>query len=348
MSWDKIDGNKIPSLHPVLPPRSLAKHQRGETQPVSPAWREDALFPSSSALIPSSSGSTGFLSPWGAEEEDDGEGEYELPPCESLPFKMALACSLPLEKNELYLDRSITPGPPKSGPPPTALPAALRLQETVGGGAHLRRKDWRASGGTDLAGEDDSEEAIYLEPTQALSLNQALGSQAPLPPPVIPRPTMAPRSAHKLISVPQEAQSGTVNTAYNAGRSPHTGNIPADEEASMLRQPWYSAHCDRQTVENTLLYYQKDGTYTVRPSSDCQGLKPFTLAVFFRDHIYNIPIRWLDARKQYALGREGKSYEKLFPTVAAMIRHFSQHPLLLVNRHTGEQQHTCLLFPAKC
>ncbi|XP_027714459.1 SH2 domain-containing protein 6-like [Vombatus ursinus] len=306
---DKPGGNKTQSLPPLPPPRSLGKHQRGEKHPVSPSWKEEAL-------MSPSSGSPGLLSQWDAEEEDDGDAEYELPPCESLPLKMAPACPLPLEKNELYLDRSITPGPVKPVLQPPQLLAALSLQEAVGGGDHSGRKDLTVSGGTGLAGEEDSEEAIYLEPIR----DQALDSQAPPPPTMIPRPTVTPRSAYKPTSVPQEARSGTKDMACNAalcnplppaGRKPPKENTPADEEASMLSQPWYSAHCDRHTVENALLHLQKDGTYTVRPSSDSQGLKPFTLAVFFHGHVYNIPIWWLDARLQYALGREGKNSEKI-------------------------------------
>ncbi|XP_072493095.1 SH2 domain-containing protein 6 isoform X11 [Notamacropus eugenii] len=310
---DKTRGNKIQSLPPTPPPRSLGKHQKGETHPVSPSWREEAL-------IPSSSGSAGLSSQWprvflglpishwslcplkDSEEEDDGEAEYELPPCKSLPLKMVPASPPLLDKNELYLDRSIIPGPPKPVPQPASalfpqLLSALSLQKAAGEGDRFGRKDLAASGSTDLAGEDDNEEAIYLEPSPASSTNQALGFQAPPPATMFPRPTITPRSAYKPASVCQETQS--------------------------------------------------DGTYTVRPSSDPQGWKPFTLAVFFHNHVYNIPIRWLDAKRQYALGRESKSYEKLFPNVAAMIQHFSEHPLLLVNRHTGDRHHTCLLFPTK-
>nr|XP_020825207.1 SH2 domain-containing protein 6 isoform X7 [Phascolarctos cinereus] len=261
---DKPSGNKTQSLPPLPPPRSLGKHRRGEKHPVSPSWKEEAL-------ILFSSGSPGLLSQWDAEEEDDGDAEYELPPCESLPLKMAPACPLPLEKKQLYVDRSITPGPLKPMLQPTALLAALSLQEAVGGGDHFGGKDPTASGSTDLAGGDDSEEAIYLEPSR----DQDLGSQAPPPPTMIPRPTVTPRSAYKPTSVPQEARSGTADMACNAppcnplpsaGRNPLKGNTPADE---------------------------------------------------------------------------------LFPTVAAMVHHFSQHPLLLVNRHTGDCHYTCLLFPAK-
>ncbi|XP_072493086.1 SH2 domain-containing protein 6 isoform X3 [Notamacropus eugenii] len=345
---DKTRGNKIQSLPPTPPPRSLGKHQKGETHPGSAGL--SSQWPRVFLGLPISHWSLCPLKD--SEEEDDGEAEYELPPCKSLPLKMVPASPPLLDKNELYLDRSIIPGPPKPVPQPASalfpqLLSALSLQKAAGEGDRFGRKDLAASGSTDLAGEDDNEEAIYLEPSPASSTNQALGFQAPPPATMFPRPTITPRSAYKPASVCQETQSGTADMGYNAGRNPLTRNIPADEEASMLSQPWYSAHCDRHTVENALLQVQKDGTYTVRPSSDPQGWKPFTLAVFFHNHVYNIPIRWLDAKRQYALGRESKSYEKLFPNVAAMIQHFSEHPLLLVNRHTGDRHHTCLLFPTK-
>nr|XP_055182992.1 SH2 domain-containing protein 6 isoform X3 [Nyctereutes procyonoides] len=38
-------------------------------------------------------------------------------------------------------------------------------------------------------------------------------------------------------------------------------------------------------------------------------------------------------------------FRKLFPSVAAMVQHYSQHPLPLVDRHSGSRQLTCLLFP---
>ncbi|XP_051830322.1 SH2 domain-containing protein 6 isoform X3 [Antechinus flavipes] len=324
---DKTGRNGTPSQPPLPPPRAPGKPPRGAAHGGSPSWRED---PS----IPPSPGSAGLLSQWDSEEEDDGGGEYELPPCESLAAKMA---PFLVEKSELYLDRSVPSGPPKPVPRPSQDPA-----------------------------EEDSDEAIYLEPSLVSPLNQDLGPQAPPPRAVIPRATVAPGSAYKALSVPQESWSGSGDITCNAGRSTFTGNPPAEEplppaargqwdpllcvcvqKAGLLTQPWYCAHCDRQTVENALLSLQKDGSYTVRPSSDPQGLKPFTLAVFFHGHVYNIPIRWLGAPRQYALGRESRSSDKLFPSVAAMVQHFSQHPLLLVNRRSCDRQQTCLLFPAK-
>ncbi|KAM9064475.1 SH2 domain-containing protein 6 isoform 5-T5 [Sarcophilus harrisii] len=161
----------------------------------------------------------------------------------------------------------------------------------------------------DPAEEEDSEDAIYLEPSLVSPLKQDLGPQAPSTPAVIPRPTMVPRPAYKALSGPQEAWSGSGDIAYNELRSsllmclllwpqPHRviffqwggvhsrGNplqrrdakkkneiiavnqliargqwdplcCVCAQKAGLLTQPWYSAHCDRQTVENTLLLLRK-------------------------------------------------------------------------------------------
>ncbi|KAM9054551.1 SH2 domain-containing protein 6 [Megaptera novaeangliae] len=126
-----------------------------------------------------------------------------------------------------------------------------------------------------------------------------------------------------------------------------TQNASAAEEGDLLGQPWYSGNCDRHAVESALLRCQKDGAYTVRPSSGPRGSQPFTLAVLLHGRVFNIPIRRLDGGRHYALGREGRNHEELFSSVAAMVQHYLQHPLLLVDRHSGSRQLTCLLFPTK-
>ncbi|XP_032448671.1 SH2 domain-containing protein 6 [Lynx canadensis] len=126
-----------------------------------------------------------------------------------------------------------------------------------------------------------------------------------------------------------------------------TRSTSAAEDSSLLGQPWYSGNCDRHAVESALLQFQKDGAYTVRPSSEPHGSQPLTLAVLLHGRVFNIPIRRLDGGSHYALGREGKNHEELFSSVAAMVRHYTQHPLPLVDRHSGSRQLTCLLFPTK-
>uniref|UniRef100_A0A8C9QNR3 SH2 domain-containing protein n=1 Tax=Spermophilus dauricus TaxID=99837 RepID=A0A8C9QNR3_SPEDA len=111
------------------------------------------------------------------------------------------------------------------------------------------------------------------------------------------------------------------------------------QDGSLLGQPWYAGNCDRLAVERALsLAFSKipsDGAYTVRPSSGPHRCQPLTLAVLLRGRVFNIPIRQLEGGGHYALGREGKSHEELFPSVAAMVQHYAKHPLPLVDRHSG-------------
>lgn len=89
------------------------------------------------------------------------------------------------------------------------------------------------------------------------------------------------------------------------------GSTSTAEDSDLLAQPWYSGNCDRHAVESALLRLQKDGAYTVRPSSGPHGSQPFTLAVLLRGRVFNIPIRRLDGGRHYALGREGRNHEEV-------------------------------------
>lgn len=47
----------------------------------------------------------------------------------------------------------------------------------------------------------------------------------------------------------------------------------------------------------------------VRRSSGQDAQQPYTLVVFYKGRVYNIPIRFIPATKQYALGREKRGEE---------------------------------------
>ncbi|KAK2508083.1 hypothetical protein MC885_005229, partial [Smutsia gigantea] len=126
-----------------------------------------------------------------------------------------------------------------------------------------------------------------------------------------------------------------------------TWSVSAAEDSSLLGQPWYSGNSDRHAVESALLQFQKDGAYTIRPSSGPHGSQPFTLAVLLHGRVFNIPIRQLDGGRCYALGREGRNPEELFSSVSAMVQHYGHHVLPLVDRQSGNRQPTRLLFPTK-
>uniref|UniRef100_A0A2K6S118 SH2 domain-containing protein n=1 Tax=Saimiri boliviensis boliviensis TaxID=39432 RepID=A0A2K6S118_SAIBB len=141
-----------------------------------------------------------------------------------------------------------------------------------------------------------------------------------MPSGLLPRASVVPRP-----TAPQETWNGAADATSKAGRKLSLPSVAAAGSASAV----------------------EDGAYTVRPSSGPHGSQPFTLAVLLRGRVFNIPIRRLDGGHHYALGREGRNHEELFPSVAAMVRHFTRHPLPLVDRHSGSRELTCLRFPTK-
>nr|XP_045375473.1 SH2 domain-containing protein 6 isoform X15 [Camelus bactrianus] len=153
-----------------------------------------------------------------------------------------------------------------------------------------------------------------------LALTQTLNSQALTPPVPLPRTSVGPRPT----IAPQEAQNGALDATSKGRRASFSSGA---------------------VTQNTSA--AEDGAYTVRPSSGPHGSQPFTLAVLLHGRVFNIPIRRLDGGRHYALGREGRNREELFSSVAAVVQHYAEHPLPLVDRHSGSRQLTCLLFPTK-
>ncbi|XP_049508666.1 SH2 domain-containing protein 6 [Panthera uncia] len=231
------------------------------------------------------------------------------------------------------------------------LKAILSLQEARKQGQPFGKQELATPARMVPSPPKKSDENLYLEcePSPVLALTRTLSSQVLMPPDPLPRTSVVPRST----VAPQEAWNGAANDTSKAGRRSSlsciapTRSTSAAEDSSLLGQPWYSGNCDRHAVESALLQFRKDGAYTVRPSSEPHGSQPLTLAVLLHGRVFNIPIRRLDGGSHYALGREGRNHEELFSSVAAMVRHYTQHPLPLVDRHSGSHQLTCLLFPTK-
>lgn len=53
----------------------------------------------------------------------------------------------------------------------------------------------------------------------------------------------------------------------------------------------------------------QDGAFMVRKSSGQDAQQPYTLVVFYKGRVYNIPVRLIPTTQQYALGREKKGEE---------------------------------------
>ncbi|XP_072835251.2 SH2 domain-containing protein 6 isoform X1 [Pogona vitticeps] len=121
----------------------------------------------------------------------------------------------------------------------------------------------------------------------------------------------------------------------------------AQPDSDMENKPWYAGSCDRHTAEATLLQFNKDSAYLVRRSSRHGWNQPFTLAVFYKNHVYNIPIRYLEGTSQYMLGKDGKTHKELFNSIPSIIQNYTERPLVLIDGNTSAKEQTCLLFPVK-
>nr|XP_060643365.1 SH2 domain-containing protein 6-like [Anolis sagrei ordinatus] len=145
------------------------------------------------------------------------------------------------------------------------------------------------------------------------------------------------------ISSPGLQQVLTENSSD--GGSLKSGSFP--EECGMQNKAWYAGSCDRQTAEAALLQYNKDSAYLVRRSSRYGGNQPFTLAVLYKSHVYNIPIRYVESSHQYSLGKDGRSQEELFDSVSSIIQSYTERPMTLIDGMTSAKEQTCLVFPVK-
>ncbi|KAG7251173.1 hypothetical protein CRUP_007125 [Coryphaenoides rupestris] len=114
-----------------------------------------------------------------------------------------------------------------------------------------------------------------------------------------------------------------------------------DKESNIHRQPWYANTCDRKTAEEILIQSNRDGSFLVRNSSGLDPQQPYTLVVFYNDKVYNVPVRFIQATQQYALGREKKGEER-FTSICRMIDNHLKNPLVLIDSQSNTRDTTRL------
>ncbi|KAM6203713.1 B-cell linker protein isoform 2-T2 [Sarcoramphus papa] len=129
------------------------------------------------------------------------------------------------------------------------------------------------------------------------------------------------------------------------GTSPHSSissiSSTADQDAGVHSKAWYAATCDRKTAEDALYRSNKDGAFLVRKSSGQDSRQPYTLVVFYNRRVYNIPIRFIESTRQYALGRE-KSGEERFDSVAEIVENHQRTSLVLIDSQNNTKDSTKL------
>uniref|UniRef100_A0A8C0HJT5 B cell linker n=1 Tax=Buteo japonicus TaxID=224669 RepID=A0A8C0HJT5_9AVES len=129
------------------------------------------------------------------------------------------------------------------------------------------------------------------------------------------------------------------------GTSPHSSissiSSTADQDAGVYSKAWYAATCDRKTAEDALYRSNKDGSFLIRKSSGQDSRQPYTLVVFYNRRVYNIPIRFIESTRQYALGRE-KSGEERFDSVAEIVENHQRTSLVLIDSQNNTKDSTKL------
>ncbi|XP_067396454.1 SH2 domain-containing protein 6 [Emydura macquarii macquarii] len=232
-------------------------------------------------------------------------------------------------EEELYLECELMPGP---SDPEKYIRSRTFAKQPV------RPLDDRDAEGTLPEGEAMAEK---LNEFFASDFTADAACRVPPPrPPKLPRPKIA-------LPVVRHGPAETSPGASSPGPAWPGGSGSPVEDPSMQDQAWYAGSCDRHTAESLLHGLNKDSAFMVRQSSGQGWKQPFTLAVLYQGHVYNIPIRYLEGSRRYALGKEGKRHEELFDSVPSIIQHYSQRPLVLIEGSSSARAHTCLLFPVK-
>nr|XP_020457245.1 B-cell linker protein-like isoform X2 [Monopterus albus] len=124
------------------------------------------------------------------------------------------------------------------------------------------------------------------------------------------------------------------------------GSIDQNKDADICKKPWYASTCNRKTADDILFRSNTNGAFMVRKSSGQDTQQPYTLVVFYRGRVYNIPIRFIPATQQYALGREKKG-EEYFRSVSHIIENHQKNPLVLIDSQSNTKDATKLCCPVK-
>uniref|UniRef100_A0ABI7WVM6 SH2 domain-containing protein n=1 Tax=Felis catus TaxID=9685 RepID=A0ABI7WVM6_FELCA len=177
-------------------------------------------------------------------------------------------------------------------------------------------------------------------------------SPSPAAPSPMPRAGKKPATPLKTTPLTPQQNASTVCEGFPEGGSPAVdGQFSSnphlsEQEADIHCKPWYAGACDRKSAEEALYRSNKDGSFLIRKSSGHDSKQPYTLVVFFNKRVYNIPVRFIEATKQYALGRK-KNGEEYFGSVAEIIKNHQHRPLVLIDNQNNTKDWTRLKYAVK-
>ncbi|XP_072095466.1 B-cell linker protein isoform X7 [Mobula birostris] len=162
--------------------------------------------------------------------------------------------------------------------------------------------------------------------------------------PVLPAPRHGPKPP--VLRLPPSNHQNIPETATRHNERHQSSHTSLEQDPSVDGKAWYANHCDRKTAEETLQKFNKDGSYLIRKSSGQDTRQPYTLVVLYKRRVYNIPVRYIEATKEYALGKE-KTGEERFNSVADIIENHQKNPLVLIDSQNNTKDSTKLKYPVK-
>lgn len=149
----------------------------------------------------------------------------------------------------------------------------------------------------------------------------------------------------KPVPLPRFPEGGSPTVDVLSPSFPSNSTL-SEQEADVRCKPWYAGDCDRKSAEEALYRSNKDGSFLIRKSSGHDSKQPYTLVVFFNKRVYNIPVRFIEATKQYALGRK-KNGEEYFASVSEIIKNHQNSPLVLIDSQNNTKDSTRLKYAVK-
>ncbi|XP_067858530.1 B-cell linker protein isoform X2 [Heptranchias perlo] len=171
--------------------------------------------------------------------------------------------------------------------------------------------------------------------------------------PVLPAPRFGPKPAVLRLPTTNQPNFPELPSRPNGTPSrPGVPTLPPSSNSSLEQDPsvdgkaWFANHCDRKTAEEALNKINKDGSFLIRKSSGQDSKQPYTLVVLNKRKVYNIPVRYIELIKEYALGRE-KTGEERFASVADIIENHQKNPLVLIDSQNNTKDSTKLKYPVK-
>ncbi|XP_030215205.1 B-cell linker protein isoform X1 [Gadus morhua] len=226
--------------------------------------------------------------------------------------------------------------------------------------------------------EQGDSDGVYLKPTPSLPLP----SPAPmrLPPPIspmvappgglmkppVPRTTNnslttsvtemkpAPDGKRPMLALPPQKDSKpripsppTVDQIPGVFPKASSTGMKSTKATGNEDNEWFTSVSTRKYAEDLLLRINKDGAFLIRPSSSQDPRQPYTLAVLYREKVYNIPIRFVVEMQGYALGKVGKDFEDTFPSLQDIIAHHKKNQLVLIDSMSQAMHKTYLVHPAR-